>query len=90
MLVVLGIIARVAIVLGISILAKTVLTTPNKLYRFVFLFFLFVPMNFLINYVNIQLLGYHKAGWTFISILALLMAGVGAFWQPQTDNSNTP
>jgi len=71
------------------ILSKTVPSMPNKVCRFVFLFVLWVPFNFAINYVNVRLLGYHKMGWTAASIIALLFATFGTFWPPQPHDSNT-
>ena len=65
------------------ILSKTLPNIMNKVYRFVFLFILGVPLNFVINYVNVRLLGYHKMGWTGASTIALLLAIFGTFWQPQ-------
>ena len=63
----------------------------NKIWRFVFLFVLFLPLNFGVNYVNVQLLGYHKMGWTGASVIALLLAVSGTFlYSPQLHNSNTP
>jgi len=70
------------------ILGKTVPSMPNKVCRFVFLFVLCVPLNFVMNYVNVRLLGYHGMGWTGASIVALLFATVGTFWPPETRGSN--
>jgi hypothetical protein len=91
MLTVFGIIARVAIGVAIAfIVSKAVPRLPNKMYRFVFLFVMFLPVNFGVNYVNVQLLGYHKMGWTGASIIALLLAIWGTFlYSPQPHNSNT-
>jgi hypothetical protein len=92
MVTVLGIVARVAIAVAIAfILSITVPRMANKMCRFVFLFVLFLPVNFGVNYVNVQLLGYQKMGWTGASIIALLVALWGAFlYPPQSHNSNTP
>ncbi len=92
MVTVLGIVARVAIGVAMAfILSKTVPRMPNKMCRFVFLFVLCLPLNFGVNYVNVQLLGYHKMGWTGASIIALLLAIWGTFlYSPQPHNSNTP
>ena len=92
MVTVLGIVARVAIGVAIAfILSMTVPRMANKMCRFVFLFVLFLPVNFGVNYVNVQLLGYHKMGWTGASIIALLVALWGTFlYPPQPHNSNTP
>ena len=89
MLPILGIVARVAILLGSAfILSKTAPSIPNKwVYRFVFLFALGLPLNFVGNYVDVRLLGYHKMGWGGASIIALLLAlffaTFGTFWEPQ-------
>jgi hypothetical protein len=91
MLYVLGVVTTVAIAAGMNlVLGKTARSIPNRGYRFVFLFAVCVPFSLVINYVNVWLLGYHKAGWTFVSIIALLMATIGTFWQPQSHNSKTP
>jgi hypothetical protein len=63
---------------------------PRKVYRFVFLFVLCVPLNLIINYTEVSFLGYHQMGWTGTLIIALLVAICGTFWPPQTDNANTP
>jgi hypothetical protein len=90
MLPILGIVARIAIYVGSAfILSKTAPSIPNKwVYRFVFLFILGVPLNLVVNYVNVRLLGYHKMGWGGASIIALLLAlffaTFGTFWEPQT------
>lgn len=78
-------------VLGMApILAKTVTSIPNKVYRFVFLFLLFLPLSLVIDYVYVRLLGYHKMGWIGLSIMGLLFAILGTFFPPQPHNSNTP
>ena len=83
-----GIVVRCAIVVGVAfILSKTV--PRNRVSRFVFLFALCVPLNFVINYVDVSFLGYHKMGWPGAFIIALPFAIFGAFWPPQTHNSNT-
>ena len=88
----LGIVARVAIGVAIAfILSKAVPRMANKMCRFVFLLVLFLPVNFGVNCVNVQLLGYHKMGWTGASIIALRLAIWGTFlYSPQPHNSNTP
>ena len=59
-----GIVARCAIGVGLVFIFS--ITEPrmprNKVYRFVFLFVLLVPVNFAINYVDVWILGYHKMG----------------------------
>jgi hypothetical protein len=62
----------------------------NKVYRFVLLFILWVPLNVVINYVNVWTLGYHKTGWTWNFILALLLAAWLTFLPPEPHNSSTP
>jgi hypothetical protein len=85
-----SIIASCAILVGFAfILSKTVPSMPDKVCRFVFLFVLCVPLNFVVNYVNVWTLGYHKMGWTGSFIIALLFATWGTFWPPQPHNSNT-
>src|SRR3954463_2098479 len=76
MLLILGIVARVAIYVGSAfILSKTAPCIPDKwVYRFVFMFVLGVTLNFVGNYVDVRLLGYHKMGWGGASIIALLIA----------------
>jgi hypothetical protein len=71
------------------ILSKTVPSMPNKVCRFVFLFILCVPLNFLVNYFDVRLLGRHHMGWTGASVIALVFATFGTFWPPQPHNSNT-
>jgi hypothetical protein len=87
-----AILARCALVVGLAfILSRTVLSMPrNKVCRFVLLFVLWVPLNFVIDFVNVWTLGYHKMGWNGLLIFALLMATWGTFWPPQPHNSNTP
>jgi hypothetical protein len=91
MVTVFGIVAQVAITVAMAfILSKTVPLMPNKVCRFVLLFVLCLPLNFGVNYVNVQLLGYHKMGWTGASIIALLLAIWGTFlYSPQRHNSST-
>lgn len=89
MLPILGIVARIAILFGSAfILSKTAPSIPNKwVYRFLFLFVLGVPLNFVVNYFDVRVLGYHKMGWGGASIIALLLAlflaTFGTFWEPQ-------
>lgn len=78
MLFVLGIIATLAISVGIAF-GKTVPIMPNKVCRFVFLFVLGLPLNFVINYVNVWAFGYHKMSRTGAIIIALLLATYGTF-----------
>lgn len=75
MLPVLGIVATLAIAVGAAfILGETMPIMPNKVCRFVFLFVLGVPLNFVINYVNVWAFGYHKMSRTGAIIIALLLA----------------
>jgi len=91
MLFVVGIVVTCAIAVGFAfILGKALPSMPNKVCRFLFLFVLSVPMSFVINYVNVWTLGYHKRGWTGVVIIALLGATAGTFWTPQPRNSKTP
>lgn len=89
MFLVLGIVARCAVAVGAAfIVGKSVPSIPNKVYRFIFLFVLWVPVNFVFNYVDIQLLGYHKMGWTAVSVIALIFAIFGTFFPPQPHSSD--
>jgi hypothetical protein len=87
---VVGFIARIALVLALSfVLTRIEPTMPrDKPHRFVFLFVLGVPLNFIINFVNVRTLGYHNMGWTGQFTMALLFAAWGTFLQPH--NSKTP
>ena len=79
-----SIIASCAIAVGFAfILSKTVSSVPNRGFRFVVLFVLCVPLNFVVNYFNVWILGYHKMGWTGSCIIAWLFATCGTFWPPQ-------
>jgi len=91
MLLVLGIVTELAILLVVAFILSKVASMPNKVCRFVFLFALCVPLNLVINYFNVRLLGYHKMGWIGSSIIALLLAAFGTFlWSPQPHSSNAP
>jgi len=86
-----SIIASCAIAVGLAfIVGRTVPSIPNRVCRFLFLFVLGVPMIFVINYVDVRTLGYHKMGRTEALIIALLGATWGTFWTPQPPNSKTP
>lgn len=74
----------------IVILSLTVPSIRNKVWRFVFLFVLFVLWNFFMNYVDVRLLGRHKTGWITVSIISLLLATYGTFRYPQPDDSIAP
>ena len=89
MLSVLGIVARCALVVGMAfLLGKTLPSMPNKVCRFAFLCVVCVPFCFVINYVNVQLLGYHRMGSTGNCIIAVLVATFGTFWPTESRNSN--
>jgi hypothetical protein len=91
MLPVLGLVARLAIGAGfVFLLSKTLPNMPSMLWRFVFLFVLGVPLNFVINYADVRLLGYHRMGWGAALTISLLVAVWGTFLPPQPQNSNTP
>jgi hypothetical protein len=80
---------RLAILAGMAfILSKTVPSMPNKVCRFVFLFVLCVPLNFVINYFDVRLFGYHNMSWVRALMIALIFAAFGTFWPPQPDTSN--
>jgi hypothetical protein len=86
-----SILARLATCVGFAfILGKTVDRITTKIGRFVVLFMLCVPLNFILNYVDVRTLGYHQMGWTGALITALLFATFGTFFPPQPRNSNTP
>jgi hypothetical protein len=92
MLPVLGIVATLAIVVGFAfILGRTVPSIPNKVSRFMFLFLLFIPLDRVINYVNVWAFGYHEGGgWTWTLIIALVAATYATFLPPRPHNSDTP
>jgi hypothetical protein len=90
MLPVFGIVAECVIIVGLAfILSKTVPSMPNKVCCFVFLFVLWVPVNFLINYIRVRAFGTTGMSWTGASIIALILATWGTFLSSQ-QNSNTP
>jgi len=75
---VLGVIATCALAVGMAfIFGKTVPIMPNKVLRFVFLFALGVPINFVFNYVHVWAFGYHKLSWTGAIVIGLLLAANG-------------
>jgi len=92
LLVFVGIIVRCAFAIGLAfILSKTLpKILRNKVYRFVFLFLLGVPFNFIINYFDVSFLGYHRMGWIGASIIAFLFAICGTFWPTELENFNSP
>jgi hypothetical protein len=91
MLLVLGIVARIAIVLGmVLVVSKTVPRMPNRVWRFVLLFALGLAFSFLVNYFDVRLLGRDSTGWTWASITALAFAIWGTFWPSEPQKSNTP
>jgi hypothetical protein len=91
MLFVLGIVARIAIVVGTAlVVGKTMPTMTNTACRFVFLFALGLAFSFLLNYSDVRLLGRHSTGWTWASITALAFGIWGTFWPPEPDKSSSP
>jgi hypothetical protein len=84
--------ADCALGIGLAfILSRTIPLLPrNKAYRFVFLFVLFVPFNFIVNYVNVSFWGWHKMGWTGALIIACLLAIFGTVSETQPDNPSAP
>jgi hypothetical protein len=90
MLFVLGIVATLALAVGVGfIFSKTAPSMPNKICRFVFLFALWVPLNFVFNYVNVWAFGFHRMSWTGAIIIAVLLAGCGTFLPPQPHDPKT-
>jgi len=87
-----AIFAKCAIYVGLGfILSRTMPSMPqNKIIRFAFLFVVWVPMNFVINYINVRGLEYHKMSWTGAFVIALILATYGTFLPSQRYNSNTP
>jgi hypothetical protein len=85
MLPVLGIIARIALGVGmVFVLSKVMPTMRNGVSRFVVVFLVFVPWNFVVNYFNVRLLGYHKMRWAGALIIALLVAAFFSFFPPES------
>jgi hypothetical protein len=83
MLRVFGIIARIALVVGLaSVLSKTMPSMRNAVSRFVLVFLVCVPWNFVINYFDVRLLGYHNMSWAGQFIIALLVAVFFTFFPP--------
>jgi ABC-type uncharacterized transport system permease subunit len=89
---VLGVVATLVIALGFAlILSQTMRRIPqNKVCRFAVLFVLCVPLNFVINYIDVRTFGYHQMSWTESFVIALLPAAWGTFLPPQSRKSNTP
>jgi hypothetical protein len=78
-----AIIAEVAIQFGfVFVLSKTVLRIQDKVWRFIFSFVLYVLMNFVLNYVNVQLLGFQKMDQTEVFFVSLLLATYVTFIWP--------
>jgi len=87
----LGVVARVAIVVGMAlVVGKTMPGIPNRTCRFVLLFALGLAFSFLVNYFDVRLLGYHRMGWAWATITALGFAIWGTFWPLELHKSNTP
>jgi predicted Na+-dependent transporter len=88
---ILGTVASLAILLVMAfILSKTVGCISNKWFRFVLVFALVIPFNFIGNYVNVWAFGYHEMSWPGALIIALLLATYGTFIPPQSHNSHNP
>ena len=84
MLPVFGIIVRVALLGGMAfVLSKAMPSMRNGVARFVLVFLFFVPWNFVINYFNVRLLGYHQMSWAGAFIIALLAAAFLTFFPPE-------
>ncbi|HYM08645.1 MAG TPA: hypothetical protein VEU11_18990 [Terriglobales bacterium] len=89
--IIVAIVAGFAIVIGqVFIFSKTLRSMPrSKVLRFVLLFALSVPLEFVVNYVNVRTLGYHKMSWAGAFMIALVFAAWGTFLPPQPHNTNT-
>ena len=87
-----GVVANLAVLVGLAfVLSKTVpRLTKHWVYRFAFLLLVWVPINFVINYINVQTQGFHKMSWTGAFIIALIMAILGTLLSSQSHNANTP
>ncbi len=86
----LGIFANIAIALTTAfVLSKIVPTLSNKVCRFAVVFLVFVPVNLVINSVNVRTMGYHKMSWTGALIIAAIVAIFGTFWPPKTRATKT-
>jgi hypothetical protein len=84
-----GVVASCAILLVAAfILGVIVPWLPNKICRFVFLFVFCVPLNFIVNYVNVWAFGYHRMGRTGSLIIAMLLAVYGTFLPLQPHRSD--
>jgi hypothetical protein len=84
MLSVFGIVARLALSLGMAFaLSRTMPSMRNGVSRFVLVFLVCVPWNFAINYFDVRLLGYHHMSSTGAFVIALLVAALFAFFPPQ-------
>ena len=86
-----GIVANIAISVGVAIvLRRTVPHLPkNKLCRFAFLLMVWVPVIFVINFIDVQTRGYHKMSWTAAFVIALVVASFQTLSSSQSDNPNT-
>jgi hypothetical protein len=88
---VLGMVARIAIALGmVVVLGKTVPSMPNRMCRFVFFSALGLAFSFLVNYFDVRLLGRHPIGWGRAFVIALAFAIWGTFLIPEPRRSNAP
>jgi len=90
MLTIVGIVATLAFMMAIGfVFSKTVPSMPNKVCRFLFLFALWVPLNFLFNYINVWAFGWHRMSWTGAIIIAVLLATCGTFVPLQSHDPST-
>ena len=88
---VLGLIVWSAFFVGTGFIMNTALKSrPSKVFRFVFLFALWIPLNFAFNWVNVWGFGYHQMSWTGAIIIALLIAAFLTLVLPQPSKPNTP
>ena len=80
MLFVIGTVATLAILLGVALISsKAAPIMPNGFCRFVFLFALWLPVNFVCNSLNVWAFGYHRMSWSGAIIIAVLLAAYGTF-----------
>ena len=87
-----GIVAELAVLVGLAfVLSRALPRLPQKkVYRFAFLLVVWVPVNFVVNYINVQTRGFHKMSWAGAFIIALVLATFGTCLPSQSHNSNTP
>jgi hypothetical protein len=81
--------ARIALALGMAfIVGKTVPSVTNRFFRFVFLFVMFLLFGLAINYVDMQLVGYHKMSLLANCIISLVIAGFWELFGSKSDTAN--